>query len=215
MKGVFITFEGLDGSGKTTQIEMLNGHLVKSGYEVVVTREPGGTPIGDMVRDILLDPENRGMSFKTEVLLFEASRSELVSKKIIPAIDSGKIVICDRFFDSTLVYQGLARGLGVEKIYQMSLWSTSGIEPDLTFLLSIDVESSEARIHSLQKARDRIEDEEFVFKKKIQEGYLEIAKKFRERLFVIDAKLKVDEVFSKITDKVEELLVKRGLAKQV
>ena len=177
MKGVFITFEGLDGSGKTTQIERLNKYLLRGGYEVVLTMEPGGTFIGDKIRDILLDPENRGMSYKTELLLFEASRAELVSRLIRPALDSGKIVICDRFFDSTLVYQGIARNLGIKEVYDMSLYATSGTEPDLTFLLSLDAASSENRLDSQRKKRDRIEHEERIFKEKLQEGYLKIAKK--------------------------------------
>jgi dTMP kinase len=209
MKGIFITFEGLDGSGKTTQIEKLNDYLSACGYEVVLTIEPGGTPIGDKIRDILLDPENKGMSYKTELLLFEASRAELVLRIIKPAIDSGKIVICDRFFDSTIVYQGIARNLGIEKVYDMSLWATSGIEPDLTFLLSLDAASSEDRLDSQQKKRDRIEHEEGAFKEKLHEGYLEVAKKFPERFTVIDASMAVDSIFQQIYCKVEELLRKR------
>lgn len=209
MKGIFITFEGLDGSGKTTQIEKLNDYLSACGYEVILTIEPGGTPIGDKIRDILLDPENKGMSYKTELLLFEASRAELVLRIIKPAIDSGKIVICDRFFDSTIVYQGIARNLGIEKVYDMSLWATSGIEPDLTFLLSLDAASSEDRLDSQQKKRDRIEHEEGAFKEKLQEGYLEVAKKFPERFTVIDASMAVDRIFQQIYRKVEELLRKR------
>ena len=212
MNGVFITFEGLDGSGKTTQINKLNDYLIKSGYEVVITREPGGTPIGDLVRDILLDRRNEEMSFKTEVLLFEASRSELVSKVIKPAIDSGKIVICDRFFDSTIVYQGIARDMGVERVYEMSLWATSGIEPDLTILLSLDARSSEGRLDLKQKGRDRIEHEESLFKEKIQKGYNEIADRFKDRFVVVDASMDVDKTFKKITEEVETLLEKRGLA---
>ena len=209
MKGVFITFEGLDGSGKTTQIEKLDDYLIHGGYEVVLTMEPGGTPIGDKIRDILLDPENREMSYKTELLLFEASRAELVAGLIKPALDSGKIVICDRFFDSTIVYQGIARNLGIKEVYDMSLYATSGIEPDLTFLLSLDAASSENRLDSQQKKRDRIEHEEMIFKEKLQEGYLKIAKKFPERFTVIDASKKVDEIFLQISRKVDELLGKR------
>ena len=211
MRGVFITFEGLDGSGKTTQIGKLDEYLSNAGYEVVLTIEPGGTSIGESIRGILLDPENTGMSDKAELLLFEASRAELVSKIIRPAVESGRIVICDRFFDSTIVYQGIARNLGIEKVYDMSLWATSGIEPDLTFLLSLDVVSSENRLESLKKKRDRIEHEEVEFKKKLQEGYLEIAKKFSGRFVVIDASLEVDQIFEQISSRVDRLLEERGL----
>src|SRR4030042_5488720 len=122
MNGIFITFEGIDGSGKTTQIDLLHNFLKNSGFDVILTREPGGTDIGNKIREILLDSNNFQMSYRAETLLFLASRAELVTKVIQPAVSQGKIVICDRFFDSTIAYQGIARRLGADKILEMSLW---------------------------------------------------------------------------------------------
>ncbi len=201
MKGIFITFEGIDGSGKTTQIKKLYNFLKEQDYNVMLTREPGGTAIGDRIRDILLDKKNKDLSFKAETLLFEASRAELTSKKIIPALKSGKIVICDRFFDSTIVYQGIARGLGIKEVYDLSLWTTGGLEPDLTFLLSLGVSDSERRIDLHSRKRDRIEHEKNYFKEQIQKGYLNIAKKFGKRFIVINGNRDVDSIFSEIKER--------------
>src|SRR3972149_2438719 len=144
-KGLFITFEGLDGSGKTTQMKILSDCLKNRGFDVLTTIEPGGTKIGQKIRKILLDKENHDISPRAETLLFLASRAELVSKVIAPALMEGKIVLCDRFFDSTVVYQGIARGLGEKQILDMSLWAAGGIVPDITFLLSIKVSRGKKR----------------------------------------------------------------------
>ena len=200
-KGLFITFEGTDGSGKTTQIELLTEYLEEKGYEVVKTIEPGGTELGRKIRQILLSRENTGMSHRAETLLFQASRAELVAKVIAPALDSGKTVICDRFFDSTLVYQGMARGLGVEEMLDMSLWATGGLEPDLTFLLSIDHEKGRKRLSGT--SRDRIEMEEDGFQEKICSGYRELARKYGDRIIEIDAGLAIDEIAEMIREKVD------------
>ncbi len=209
MKGLFITFEGPDGSGKTTQIELLTGYLKEKGREVVTAIEPGGTKLGRKIRHILLDKENTGMAPTAETLLFQASRAELVSKVISPALKSGHVVICDRFFDSTIVYQGIARGLGKEKIIDMSLWATGGLVPDLTFLLSLDVDRGEERISGSLRDRDRIEMEEERFKQKICEGYLELAKGFKDRIVPIDAGQEIKAVFNIIREKVDRELKKR------
>jgi len=211
MSGFFITFEGIDGSGKTTQINMLNAYLLKKGYNVLLTREPGGTPLGDVIRNILLNPENKEMSAKAETMLFLASRAELVEKIIAPALKSSKVIICDRFFDSTVVYQGIARSLGVERMFEMSLWTTSGIKPHLTFLLSVNVEACESRMMLDTKVLDRIENEKRDFKQKIQEGYLEIAKRNKDRFVVIDAGMEKDDIFIIIRKHVDKLL---GLKKK-
>jgi len=212
-KGIFITFEGIDGSGKTTQIKLLDDFIASLGFETLLTREPGGTKIGDMIRDILLDPENKIASARTETFLFQASRAELVSEVIIPGLDSGKVVICDRFFDSTVAYQGFARGLEEKEIRRMSLWATSGLEPDLTFLLSLDVTDGEMRIDANKKGRDRIEFEKKEFKEKIRKGYLNIARKFPSRFVIIDAALPVQGIFEIIKDSTLKLLVERGWIK--
>ncbi len=208
MKGLFITFEGLDGSGKTTQIALLADYLKRKGREVITTIEPGGTTLGDRIRQILLDKNNAGMSHKAETFLFEASRAELVSKVIAPALGSGKIIICDRFFDSTVAYQGIARGLGVEKVMELSLWATDGIVPDLTFLLSVDVEGGEKRLSGSSKNRDRIESEEEKFKQRIFDGYIELARKYSGRIVLIDAKQEIKTIFNQIRERVDRELDK-------
>ena len=208
MKGLFITFEGIDGSGKTTQIALLADYLKRKGLEVITTIEPGGTALGDRIRQILLDRGNAGMSYKAETFLFEASRAELVSKVISPALGSGKIIICDRFFDSTIVYQGIARGLGVERIMELSLWATDGIIPDLTFLLSVDVDGGEERLSGSSKSRDRIESEEDKFKQNIYEGYLELSRKYSDRIILIDGKQGIKAIFGQIKEKVDRELNK-------
>ena len=209
MKGLFITFEGSDGSGKTTQIELLANYLKEKGRKVVTAIEPGGTKLGRKIRHILLDKENIGMAPTAETLLFQASRAELVSKIISPALRSGHVVICDRFFDSTIVYQGIARGLGKEKIIDMSLWATGGLVPDLTFLLSLDVDRGEERISGALRDRDRIEMEEERFKQKIYEGYLELAEEFKDRIVPIDAGQEIKIVFNIIREKVDRELKRR------
>ena len=211
MKGIFITFEGIDGSGKTTQIELLNSFLKQLGFDVVVTREPGGTDIGDKIRKILLDSKNIQMSYRAETLLFLASRAELVSKVIQPSLIQGKIIICDRFFDSTIAYQGIARQLGAEKILDMSLWATENIIPDLTFLLSIDVWECENRIKNGKKKKDRIEKEEIDFKSKIQEGYMQLAGKNKERFVIVDGCLDIESVFAVVKSNTLRVLKSKGL----
>jgi len=211
MKGIFITFEGIDGSGKTTQIELLNSFLKQSGFDVVLTREPGGTDIGDKIRKILLDSKNIQMSYRAETLLFLASRAELVSKVIQPSLNQGKIIICDRFFDSTIAYQGIARQLGAEKILDMSLWATENIIPDLTFLLSIDVCECENRIKNGKKKKDRIEKEEIDFKSKIQEGYMQLAGQNKERFVIVDGCLEIESVFAVVKSNTLRVLKSKGL----
>ncbi|MCL5069656.1 MAG: dTMP kinase [Actinobacteria bacterium] len=211
MKGIFITFEGIDGSGKTTQIELLSSFLKQSGFDVVLTREPGGTDIGDKIRKILLDSKNIQMSYRTETLLFLASRAELVSKVIQPSLNQGKIIICDRFFDSTIAYQGIARQLGAEKILDMSLWATENIVPDLTFLLSIDVLECENRIKNGKKKKDRIEKEEIDFKSKIQEGYMQLAGKNKKRFVIVDGCLNIESVFAVVKNNTLRVLKSKGL----
>jgi len=206
MRGFFITFEGIDGSGKTTQINLLDKYLKGKGFDVLLTREPGGTALGDEIREILLNPQNTGMSSRAETLLFEASRAQLVEKVIRPAIENGKIVICDRFFDSTIAYQGAARGLGVKEILDLSLWASAGLVPDLTFLISINVEICEQRMKTQRKKPDRIENEKNEFKEKISSGYLDAAEIFKERFEIIDGHMKIEDIFSIIKQKVGVLL---------
>ncbi len=204
--GLFITFEGLDGSGKTTQINLLESYLKKKGFEVVTTFEPGGTAIGKKIRDILLDKNNLSISGKAETLLFQASRAELVSAVIAPALEQGKIVICDRFFDSTLVYQGIARGLGEKEIMDMSMWAADGLVPDITILLSAKVAKVEKRLKESSKDKDRIELEEEHFKEKLYKGYLDLAGRNKKRFEVINAEGSIKSIFSRVKEKVDRIL---------
>jgi dTMP kinase len=205
-KSLFITFEGLDGSGKTTQIKLLYDYLKEKGLDVVTAVEPGGTVIGRKIRKILLDKYNHEMSYKAETFLFLASRAELVSKVISPALSKGRTVICDRFFDSTIVYQGIARGLGVDKILDMSLWATGGIVPDITFLLSIKADKGKKRMDSASKKRDRMELEKDNFREKVYQGYLNIAGKYKDRFVVIDGEKKIEDIFEEVKRRVEQYL---------
>jgi dTMP kinase len=205
-KSLFITFEGLDGSGKTTQIKLLYDYLKEKGLDVVTAVEPGGTVIGRKIRKILLDKYNHEMSYKAETFLFLASRAELVSKVISPALNKGRTVICDRFFDSTIVYQGIARGLGIDKILNMSLWATDGIVPDITFLLSIKADKGKKRMDSASKKRDRMELEKDNFREKVYQGYLNIAGKYKDRFVVIDGEKKIEDIFEEVKRRVEQYL---------
>ncbi len=200
-KGLFITFEGPDGSGKTTQIKLLSSYLKSEGFDVVITAEPGGTGIGQRIRNILLTKGHLDISPEAETFLFLASRAELVSKVIAPALKEGKIVICDRFFDSTVVYQGMARGLGEKHILEMNLWATGGLVPDITFLLMVKVGKGKKRIDSTKRKKDRIEMEEDDFKEKIYNGYADIAVGNEGRVKVIDGDKSIGDMFQEIKKK--------------
>ena len=208
-KGLFITFEGLDGSGKTTQMELLRDYLKNRGFDVVTTIEPGGTKIGQKIRKILLDKENHDISPRADTLLFLASRAELVSEVILPALREGKIVLCDRFFDSTVVYQGIARGLGGKEILKMNLWATGRVVPDITFLLSVRVSKGKKRMYDADKKTDRIELEKDSFKEKIYRGYLDIARNNKDRIVIVDGENSIENISEEIKNKVCEYLEKK------
>lgn len=178
--------EGSDGSGKTTQIELLYLFLMSSGKDVVVTREPGGTPISEKLREIILDINNADMAYTTEALLYAAARAQIVEQIIRPALNSGKIVICDRFVDSSLVYQGIARGLGIERVEEINSYALNGITPDITFYLDIEPIEGISRKKN-QSVLDRIENENSSFHAQIHDGYNKIAKLYPKRIKKIDA----------------------------
>ena len=208
MKGIFLTMEGPDGSGKTTQILKLKEHLMQHGYdEVVVTREPGGTVISEAVRGILLNREYAEMDDHTEALLYAAARAQLVAQVIKPALDAGKAVISDRFVDSSAVYQGMARGLGVEKIYELNGFAMQGIWPDLTIHLDLPAEVGLARAKSRAEL-DRIVPPS-AFHEKVAQGYRDLAALAPERIVTIDATQDIDTIHAAIVDNVEKLLATR------
>lgn len=207
MRGIFITMEGPDGAGKTTQIEALSTYLREKGYEVLITREPGGTAISEAVRGILLDPAYREMKPETELLLYASARAQLVGEVIGPAVDAGKAVISDRFVDSSVVYQGIARGLGVETVYEVNRPAIGAYMPDVTILLDLPAEVGIARKKN-QAELDRMEQESLEFHKKVAEGYRTLAKRDPERIQTIDATLPIDTICDMIKSKVCEAIRK-------
>jgi len=190
---MFITLEGIEGSGKTTQIEHITRFLQSNAFEVTVTREPGGTALGRKIREILLDPESRGMTPATELLLYTADRAQHIRQVILPAIEAGKIVLCDRFFDATLVYQGYARGLDITGIRNLHQLMCDGLSPTLTLLFDLAPEVGLSRawkqIHSGDRSGNetRFEKEAVDFHRKVRQGYLELAGLEPERFQVVDA----------------------------
>jgi dTMP kinase len=211
MKGIFITLEGVEGSGKTTQIELLEKVLEAKGLQVIKTQEPGGTKIGAMIRKILLDPKNKEIDPVTELLLYSASRVQHMKEVILPAIKAGKIVLCDRFSDATIAYQGFGRGLDLDEIKKLDLLLTGNMKPSLTFLLDLDPEKgllrAKKRIEKNSSVREgRIEQEGFSFHKRVREGYLKLAEEEPDRIKVIGADLPVEEVHKRIIEVVKERL---------
>jgi dTMP kinase len=186
---MFVTFEGLDGSGKTTQVELLRRHLEEAGREVVVTREPGGTELGESIRELLLHGPD--MSAWAEATLFAAARAELVERVIAPASERGADVLCDRYVDSSLAYQGIARGLGLDAVLELNLAAIQGVLPDRTFLLLVDPVLATRRAG---RDRDRIEREDDEFRARVDAAYRELAERFPERIVPIEAGGSTEEV---------------------
>src|SRR6056297_1129702 len=208
MKGFLITFEGVEGSGKSTQINLLAEKLEKIGQEVVLTREPGGTKLGEKIRDLLLDPNNIDMDDRAEILLYAADRAQHVKKKIIPALEEGKIVLTDRYFDSNIAYQGYGRKLEMKMVRKINEWVIRDIWPDLTILLDIDAKIGLERARNLtsDKKGDRLEQELITFYENIRNGYLEIAAK-EDRFVTINGEKKAEKINSKIFQIVKERLL--------
>ena len=206
-KGIFITMEGPDGSGKSTQIELLKEYLEKKGYDVLITREPGGTRISEDIRGVILNREYSEMSPVTEMLLYASARAQLIAEVVGPALESGKAVISDRFVDSSLVYQGMARGLGVDEVYEVNLHAIGEYMPDVTFLLDLPAEVGIARKKD-QKELDRMELESLEFHKAVAEGYRSLHDRFPERIEKIDATLPIEEICGIIKERVETILSK-------
>lgn len=206
MKGLFITFEGLDGCGKTTQIELLKKRLEHMGYRVVLTREPGGTKVSEQIREIILDVDNDGMSCVCEMMLYAAARAQLVKDVICPALENGAIVLCDRFIDSSYVYQGIARGIGIDVVKKINEVALSGVYPDATVFFDISPEESKKRRLGDD---DRIEREKMEFHQKVYGGYLDIVRMFPDRIRSIDASANVEEVEDRVFECIKKLLEER------
>lgn len=205
MTGKFITIEGTDGAGKSTQIAMLVEFLKNKGIECVVTREPGGTKIGEKLREIVLDPENSEMTNITEAMLYAASRAQHVEEKIIPALKEGKFVICDRFLDSSLVYQGYARGLETEMIEKINGYALCGIKPDITLFFDIRPEVGITRKKNMHDL-DRIEQEKADFHQKVYNGYKTLTQKYPERIKSINAEKTIEEVHKQVVEEITKIL---------
>lgn len=190
-RGFLVTFEGSEGSGKSTQISRIADRFEDAGYEVVVTREPGGTPIGEEIRHILMHAsESENMTPETELLLFAASRAQLVREVINPAVEEGMIVLCDRFMDSTTVYQGVARNIQSEPVSMINQFAVGDMIPDVTVVIDLDAEVGISRVkHRANDLPDRMEQENIQFYQKVRNGYLMLAKAMPERFVVVDGEL--------------------------
>jgi len=209
-KGFFITFEGLDGSGKTTQIKLLEEYIKSKGYEVVLTREPGGTDISEQIRTLILDTANTRMAPITEMMLYSAARAQLVAEVIKPAISNGKVVLCDRFVDSSYVYQGFGRGIDLKIVHDVNKIALNGIEPDITFFFDIDPQNSLKRRFNAT-AGDRIESESIEFHTKVYNGYKKLSELYPERIKVIDCMRSIDEIFADLKKWIDIMEInKRG-----
>ncbi len=215
MKGTFITFEGGEGSGKSTQARMLAGYLKHAGYDVVQTREPGGTAIGDAIRTILLNPELSEMNNVTELLLLSASRAQNVAERIKPGLERGNIVVCDRYTDSTLAYQGYGRDFDLGLLKSLNKIATGGVMPDFTILLDVPVELGLARSKALDKEdagqgqADRFELEDIEFHRRLRKGFLKMAEKEPERFIIIPVDKDIETTHRLVAAAVEEILAKR------
>jgi dTMP kinase len=210
MAGLFITFEGGEGAGKTTQLQTLCTHLRATGRDAVDTRDPGGTSIGKQIRSLLLDPAYGGTAAVTELFLYEASRAQLVHEVIRPALAAGRIVLCDRFTDSTVAYQGYGRGLDLELITRLNALAADGLSPDLTFLLDLEPEvgltRAAQRVTLRPERHDRIEREVLGFHQRVRAGYRAIAAAEPDRVILLDAAREMAEIEELIRRRVEALL---------
>ncbi len=195
MKGKFITFEGPEGAGKTSVLEMLMKEINETKMDVVFTREPGGIHISEKIREVILNKNHTEMDPRTEALLYAAARRQHLAERVIPAIDNGRTVFCDRFIDSSLAYQGHARGLGIEEVLSINDFAINGLMPDLTFYFKIDPKIGLQRISkNSEREKNRLDLENLSFHQKVQEGYEKVIDMFPERIVVIDAQRSLQEV---------------------
>lgn len=205
--GIFITIEGPDGSGKTTIINMLAENLAGQGFDVLATREPGGIEIAEQIRKVILDTNNTAMDSRTEALLYAAARRQHLAEKVKPALDAGKIVLCDRFVDSSLAYQGYARGLGIDEVFSINKFAIEDMMPQLTLYFDLSPELGLERINK-NKGREvnRLDLENLDFHKKVQEGYMILAERFSDRIVKVDASRELEEVYKEAESKIKAQL---------
>ena len=208
---MFITFEGPDGSGKSSVIKKVYEDLTQKGYNIVLTREPGGTPISEKIRDIILDNNNTNLDARTEALLYAASRRQHLVEKIWPALKEGKIVLCDRFLDSSLAYQGGGRHLGIDNVLNINLFATENTYPDVTFFFDVSPEVGLTRVsHDKKRVADRLDNETAGFHDTVYESFKEIIKRYPKRFYVIDASKSLDEVIFNVETILTQILAKKG-----
>lgn len=208
-KGIFITFEGPDGSGKTTVSTSVYQKLLDEGYDAIYTREPGGIDIAEQIRKVILDPANTAMDYRTEALLYAASRRQHLVEKVIPALKANKIVICDRFVDSSLVYQGVARGLGIEEVFRINQFAIDDYMPEKTIYLNISAEVGLARL-SNREFKDRLDQEQLSFHVMVENGYHQIIELFKDRFLIVDASQSKEKVISDAYQLVKEIIENHG-----
>lgn len=213
--GLFITIEGPEGSGKTTVAKMITERLKMEGYPVVYTREPGGVEIAEKIRDIILDVNNTKLDSRSEALLYAASRRQHLVEKVEPALAEGKIIICDRFIDSSLAYQGHARGLGIDEVFEMNMFAINKRLPDLTILLDIDPQEGLNRINKNRSGElNRLDLENLSFHQKVHEGYEILKTKYAKRFSIVDANKSKEEVFKQVLDLVLKMCEEKNICKQ-
>lgn len=210
MKGMFITVEGPDGSGKTTQLQLLVRSLTEKGYEVVVTREPGGTKVGNSIREVLLAPEHDEMTPRVEMMLYAASRAQNVDQVIRPALNRGAIVVCDRFVDASIAYQGYGLQYDLTQILSLNEWATAGIKPDLTFLFDLNPNQASRRMKDRGQL-DRIESRDEAFHQRVYEGFQKLLEQHPERMVRIDANATIEMIQDEVLDITLERLNERGV----
>ncbi|AHI53421.1 thymidylate kinase [Spiroplasma sabaudiense Ar-1343] len=206
---IFISLEGIDGSGKTTIAKIVKEKILEKGYDVILTREPGGEEISEAIRKLILDKNNTSMTHWTEALLYIASRKQHVDRKIIPALKSGKVVICDRFMDSTTVYQGYARGIGMAEIDQVQNVVIGSAKPDLTIFFDINPKEAQIRLTSRVRSADRLDLEDEKFHQVVYEGYQLLISNNTDRIKVVDARKSVNEVVQQVEFLILEALEER------
>lgn len=210
MEGLFITFEGPDGSGKTTQLRMLAEYLTNKN-DLLTTREPGGTIIGNKIREILLDPDNHNFENKTEILLYAASRAQLVHESIIPHLKKGGIVLCDRYIDASIAYQSYGLGMDRSTVEEINRFASSNLQPDRTYLLYLEPELSQKRlIERNGDILDRIEQKDIAYHRRVSEGFKSLAKENPQRILMIEGNQSKEAIFNIITKDVEKLIKHRG-----
>lgn len=205
MNGKLIVFEGPDGSGKTTILKKVNEKLTDEGYKLTLVREPGGTDISEKIREIIIDNDNINMAAKTESLLFAASRAQLVEEKLRPALANGEIILCDRFVLSSLLYQGVGRGLGIDEVKAINDFAIGDVKPDLTIFFNIDYKTALVRKRANFSA-DRLENEDFDFHKIIFDAYLDIADRYKDDIKQVDATRSIEEVSTDVLKLIKDLL---------